>query len=72
MCTGRQALCLPLRQARALDGKAPLPLYGLAQVAVRQREYGRAVPLLEEALAAVRAPGHAPPWCRMLPCAALS
>ena len=55
---------LPCGQAKRLDGKAPLPLYGLAQVHVRQRDYGRAVPLLEEALALVRAHHcHLPALC---------
>ncbi len=42
-------------QATKLDAKAPLPLYGLAQIMVRQREYTNAVSLLESALAQARA-----------------
>jgi Flp pilus assembly protein TadD len=40
-------------QASKLNGKLPLPLYGLAQIMVRQREYTNAVSLLERALAEV-------------------
>lgn len=40
-------------QASKLNSKLPLPLYGLAQIMVRQREYTNAVSLLERALAEV-------------------
>lgn len=40
-------------QASKLDPKLPLPLYGLAQIMVRQREQTNAISLLESALAQV-------------------
>lgn len=40
-------------QASKLDPKLPLPLYGLAQIMVRQREQTNAISLLESALALV-------------------
>ncbi|BDA40854.1 RNA polymerase-associated protein CTR9 homolog [Coccomyxa sp. Obi] len=41
------------QQASKLDPKLPLPLYGLAQIMVRQREQTNAISLLESALAQV-------------------